>query len=196
MKEDRRNEEGFLTLDGLVGIVLLGLLGILLEQGLHFGVQASGHVSALRFHQGGLETADLTLRRLISSADPARAPAAIAMRGSPLFMAFTTDMPLHGTGELRRADVTIYKQSSDLILRWKPRPHVTPFTPPALPQETILADKVDSVSFDFQTRAGLWTDHWKGEGLPALVRIRLKFEEGSGRLWPPILVVPSREAWR
>jgi len=181
-------------LELLVAMLVLGMVSLLLSQGLQFGLRAQAQQSAMRARTGDVEAVDQALRRLIAAADPGQYPEPATLRGQPQQLSFTTDLPLHGAGQAQRADVALSAEAGRLLLRWQPHRHVARFSPPPPPEQTILLDGVEHVELAYQTATGVWRESWIPGTLPALIRLRLVFTAQSGRTWPPILAAPLREA--
>ena len=66
-----------------------------------------------------------------------------------------------------------------------------PFAPPPGRTEVLLGG-VAGIDLHYW-RGDTWLPSWNSEKLPALVRLRIRFDPGSGRHWPPIVVAPRRE---
>lgn len=188
----RRKEAGFTLLEVLVALSALGMVLILLTQGVQFGVQAIAMQSDTRDRHSDLEAVDRALRRMVALADPGIFPEPPTMRGTARVLAFTTELPLGGAGPRQNADVAISAEAGRLLLRWTPRRHVEPFGAAPVPVETVLLQGVDAVEFAYG-RAGAWSSSWRADRLPALVRVRIIFPAGSPRRWPPIVAAPLRE---
>ena len=188
-------DAGFTLLELLVAIVVLGVIIGTLAQGLQFGLRAQDIQSTARARRGDLEAVDTALRHLVAHADPGRYPEPASLRGTAQTMAFTTTLPLHGPGQAQEADVTLAAEAGQLVLRWRPRRHVTAFAPPPPAETTSLLDGVTRLDLAYQGADGRWAATWSGERLPVLVRLGLVFDPRSQRRWPPILVAPLREAF-
>ncbi len=188
------NDAGFTLLEVLVAIVVMGLVLVLLNQGVAFALRATELQAGIKERKGDLETVDRTLRRLVALADPGFYPEPASLRGTATAMSMTTDLPLHGAGQAQRAEVTLLANRGQVRLRWLPRRHVELFGGPPLAQETVILDGVDRLELAYRSGAGRWSSTWTGDRLPSLVRIRIVFDANSGRQWPMIVAAPVREA--
>ncbi len=187
-------ERGFTLLELLVAMSVLGLVLVLLTQGMQFGTRAQDQQSAIRARKGDLEAVDLALRRMIEAADPGHYPEPATLRGSPQSVSFTTELPLHGATQLQRADVTLSAEAGQLLMRWRPHRHVELFGPAPRAETVVLQDGVERIELGYQVTAGGWVGTWSADRLPALVRLHLVFDPRSGRQWPTLLATPLREA--
>lgn len=187
---------GFTLLETLVALAVLGLLLVLLVNGVHLGLQAwTVQARDLRAH-GDLDAIDRTLRRLVEDMDPGSTTAAPDVLGSESGLRFTATLPQGaGSGPSGPADIVLAVDARHrLLLRWTPHRHEQHFGPPPRPQETALLTDVDRLLLAYWPRAApwRWRDRWKGPALPGLVRIRIVFSQGEGRHWPDIVVAPLR----
>ncbi len=189
-----RAEAGFTLLELLVAVLVLGMVSLLLSQGLDFGLRAQSQQSALRGRTGDVEAVDLALRRLITAADPGQYPEPAKLQGQAHAMALTTELPLHGAGQASRADVSLSAEAGQLVLRWRPHRHVEASTPKPPFESLVLLEGVQQIELGYLAANGVWRDDWAADKLPQLIRLRLVFSAQSGRHWPPILAAPRREA--
>jgi general secretion pathway protein J len=181
---------GFTLLEVLIAIVVLGLVIVLLDQGVAFGVRAAATQQRTEATHGDLEAVDRAIRQLIAQADPGIAPAPPLFRGLSGSLALVTLLP---TGaEPERVDALLFHAGDDLRLRWTRRRHVLPFGPPPAPQERVLLTGVSGLALAYSD-GSTWVSSWTALRLPALIRVTLKFDDPRRR-WPPIEVAPVREA--
>ena len=184
---------GFALLELLVAVVVLGMVVVLLTQGVQFGLRATRLQAEVRDRKGDFEAVDHALRRMIALAEPGTYPEPATLRGTAQTLSFTTELPVFGDGQTQRADVTLAVEAGRLLLRWTPHRHVELFGRAPPPQQTLLFNGVDHVEFAYWA-LGRWSSAWSADKLPSLVRVRIVFPEASGRRWPPLLVAPVREA--
>ncbi len=189
-------EAGFTLLEVLVAVFVLGVVLVLLTQGVRFGLQATQLQAAVRDRHGDLEVIDHALRRMVALADPGFFPEPATLRGTAQIVSFTTELPIHGDGPTQRADVTLSASAGRLLLRWTPHRHVERFGATPAWQETVMLDGVERIELAYRAsdRTGAWSGAWTADKLPALIRIHIVFPDASGRRWPPLLVAPVREA--
>jgi len=192
----RQGDAGFTLLEVLVAVFVMGVLLTLLTQGVQFGLRATQLQAGVRDRKGTIEVVDHALRRMIARADPGFYPEPATLRGTAQAMSFTTELPIFGDGQMQRADVALSAEAGRLLLRWTPHRHVEQLGPKPRWQDVVVLDGVQRVELAYRApgASSAWSSTWRGDRLPALVRIRLIFADGSGRRWPPLLVAPIREA--
>lgn len=175
---------------------VLGVVLVLLTQGVRFGLQAAQLQTAVRDRHGDIEAVDHALRRMVALADPGFFPEPATLRGTAQMVSFTTELPIYGDGPTQRADVTLSANAGRLLLRWTPHRHAELFGARPAWQETVMLDGIQRVELAYRAsdRDSAWTSAWSADKLPALVRISIVFPDASGRRWPPLLVAPVREA--
>lgn len=182
---------GFTLLELLVAVAVLGMLLVLLNQGVAFGLRVTA-MQDRRDWAAELPAADAALRSLIAQADPGIYPEPPAFEGTLTSIALQTELP-GPDGARQPVDAFLYANDGQLRLRWTRHRHVDRFGPPASPQEVTLFDGVGSVHFDYYSKAQRgWQTAWHADTLPALVRVELVFVQPS-RHWPPLIIAPRRE---
>ncbi|GAC1340659.1 MAG: hypothetical protein NVSMB18_11150 [Acetobacteraceae bacterium] len=186
---------GFTLLEILVAVSVLGLMLVLLNQGATFGLRAATTQAAIKDRTGDLEAVDRALRRLVSLADPGIYPEPASLRGTASSLAFTTDLPLPGSGQRQRADVALAVAGGQLRLHWAPHAHVATFAGAPPGDDMVVLDGVERLDLSYSAAGSpsAWASAWNADKLPGLVRIRITFQPGRGRHWPPIVVAPLRE---
>ncbi len=192
----RGPDGGFTLLEVLVAMFVLGLLFVLLSQGMQFGLHTVQLQAATRDREGDIDAVDRVLRRLVGSADPGLYPEPATLQGTATAMSFTTELPLYGAEQVQPVDVVLSAEGGRLLLRWTPHRHVETFGPPLPPHTNVLLGGVDGLELSYwrQGGSGGWISQWeKEEKLPALVRIRLLFGRHGSRHWPPLIIAPLRE---
>ena len=189
-------EAGFTLLEVLVAVGILGLLLTLLVQGVQFGIEATRLHAAAREQNGDFHAVDRALRRLVALADPGIYPEPATLRGSAESVSFLTELPLHGAGQMQRADVVLSAVAGQLVLRWAPHRHADLFGAAPAWRTTVLFDGVERIELAYQSVGGnrRWSAVWTAEKLPSLIRIGVVFRPGSKRRWPLIVAAPMREA--
>lgn len=181
-------QAGFTLLEVLIAVAILGMLLVLLNQGVAFGLKAATLQTMQDTRQGDLVAVDRALRRMLVQAAPAAPNAPANLLGTPTRLELVTDLP--GPDGDRRVDAAIFVQGTQLRLRWKPHRHVTN-PAPVPPQDTILLDGVTGLAADYFGASG-WQGAWTKPTLPALIRLRLVFADPK-RHWPPLIAAPVRE---
>lgn len=195
-RQGQPEDAGFTLLELLVAVFVMGVILILLTQGVQFGLRATQLQAGARDRKGDLEVVDHALRRMIALADPGVYPEPATLRGAAQAMAFTTELPIYGDGQMQRADVALSAEAGRLLLRWTPHRHVEPLGPKSAWQDVAVLDGVQRIELAYRASgaSSAWSRTWSADRLPALVRIQVVFANGSGRRWPPLVVAPVREA--
>jgi general secretion pathway protein J len=188
---------GFTLLEVLVSLVVLALIILGLSQGLRFGVLAFQHQAAIIDRAANLDAVDRTLRGLVEQVDPGNRHDAPELAGTTQSMEFTSELPEGAAAALgsREAEIRILVDPAHrLLLRWVPYRHATPAGPPSQPVDTVLLSQVDHVTISYWARSGppRWLSAWSGPQIPALIRIGLTFQAGTGINWPDIVASPQR----
>jgi general secretion pathway protein J len=188
---------GFTLLEVLVSLVVLALIILGLSQGLRFGVLAFQHQSRIIDSAADMDAVDRTLRGLVAQIDPGNRHAAPEIVGDAQNVEFTSELPEGAAAALgvREAEIRILvDQAHRLILRWVPYRHATEVGPLPPPTDTVLLSRVDHITISYWARSGPphWLRAWTAAEVPALIRISLAFQPGSGMTWPDIVAAPQR----
>jgi general secretion pathway protein J len=196
MRADRR-ATGFTLLEVLVSLVVLALIILGLSQGLRFGILAFQHQAATIDRAANLDAVDRTLRALVEQIDAGNQHDAPEIAGTPRSVEFTSELPEGAAAALgsREAEIRILVDPAHrLLLRWAPYRHAKPAGPPPMPVDTVLLTQVDHVTISYWARSGPphWLATWSGAETPALIRISLVFQPGTGMTWPAIVAAPLR----
>ena len=190
---DPSRDAGFTLLEVLTALVLFGLIGVMLQQGLQFVLRAARLTSEEA--RGDSVAVDRALRLLIERADPGTFPEPATLRGDADILSLTTELPTGEVGQLQRADATLSVMAGRLVLRWRRHLHAEMLGAGPAWTETVVADGVERVAFAYWgNSAGAWASAWAGEKLPRLVRVQVTYLPARGRRWPPLVVAPLREA--
>lgn len=194
-----RREAGLTLVELMVSLALLGLLFALLQDGFTLGqrvweratTRVSARIDAVEATQG-------FLRDRIARANPAYTLAGngqISFEGDARSLAFDAPAPdAMGQGTYLRY-VLALTEAGDLEIAWKPDTDRSPVAPMA---RSVLLSGVAGLDIAyFGTGRGegpappRWRDAWRGQAAPpALVRLRVRFPAGDGRVWPELVVAP------
>ena len=196
MKDGRPRDAGFTLLEVLAALVVLGFLvaglSTCVQLALRTWRQQDREVAA----RGDLDAADRALRRLIAGIEPGTVTRATLVIGGPDRLAITAALPAQAP--TARADIVIGLARRRLVLRWTPQATGISLEPSPPVQEIELLQGVSGVRFAYWPRPGtaglageVWRDSWTEAVPPALIRVRLSFQDG--RHWPDIIAAPMRE---
>jgi general secretion pathway protein J len=195
-------EAGFTLVELLVGIALLSFVSLALFSALRFGITAWTRGNARAEQTEQVATAQNLLRRLITdayplflSADPKRKR--IAFEGAPNSLGLLAPTPIAlASGGQSQFVVSVSRQDRriDLVLDAQAELAVREASPQST-RKALLRD-LHSAEFSYFGRARgdkveQWYTTWANEvGMPALVRLDIRFSEGDTRHWPEFIVAP------
>ncbi len=182
---------GFTLLELLAAVAILGLLLVVLSQGVHFGLLATRSEARIGAENAGLQELDLAVRHLIEATDPrAEDQDRPSLLGSRNTMTLLTELPGDPVAP-RPVEATLYVDSRQrLMLRWRAVPGAVRVERPQPVNETELLCCVARLELSFWQQTGGWVGGWQSSELPAMVRIHLVFADPRLRRWPDIIVAP------
>jgi len=191
------SDAGFTLLEVLVAVLVVGVVFVLLTQGMQFGLRATRLQAEFKDRNGDLVVVDHALRRMVALADPGTYPEPATLHGSAQRVSFITELPIYGDGQMQRADVSLSAEAGRLVLRWTPHRHAELYGGEPDMQETVMLDGVERLDLAYWA-SGAWSGAWSADKLPVLVRIRIVFPGGSGRRCRvgPGSLTPSRSQIR
>jgi general secretion pathway protein J len=202
-----RRQRGFTLLELLISIALLGLILVLLFGGLRLGVRSWDAVQRQVDNLNSVRAAEGFLRREIEQAYPYRwkpPPAQrLAFLGQRNKLQFVAPLPSRiGSGGLFLVSLELEQAGSDRRLIWKYLPvhsQMQDFSELENAQGMVLArhelSAIDDIWLSYFGResdgaAPRWLDRWDSKAsIPALVRIQVRFADGSE--WPEFIVAPA-----
>jgi general secretion pathway protein J len=189
------SEDGFTLLEIMIALVVFAALMAGLAQGVQFGVRAWNNQIGNVARNADLDTADRTLRVLLTRMQPPAAPDRPSMEGGAAAMQFVSELPAGAPVTWTRlASITLLLKDHRLLLRWAEQPHAKLLGPPPQAHDEVLLDGVGKLALSYRARSGSWSTTWTAATLPQLIRIHLEFGAGSVRRWPDILVAPMRDS--
>ena len=187
----RRTDTGFTLIEVLVALVVLGFVVVGLGQGIRFGLMAWNKATSTADARENFDAVDRTLRHLIEHTDPGNEIDPPQFAGSVDRLAFISRLPDMSGMATNRVEAALgVDRDHRLVLRWRPYLHARRLRPPEF-TETELLGGVASMELSFWAPGDGWTTTWKGNELPAMVRIRLAFLEPRQRRWPDIVAAPD-----
>jgi general secretion pathway protein J len=186
-----RRPNGFTLIEVLVALVVLSFVLVGLGQGIRFGLVAWNKATSAAGTREEFDAVDRTLRHLIEHTDPGNETDPPQFTGSSDKLAFISRLPDMSGMSTNRVEAGLGVDSHHrLVLRWRPYLHAKRARPPQF-TETELLDGVASMQLSFWSADGGWSPSWKGNELPAMVRIRLEFIQPRQRRWPDIVAAPD-----
>ncbi len=189
-----RHQAGFTLIELLVTVTLLSLLLLLLFGGLRFGTRAWDGAQAHGVRTDELRLVQDLLRREIEQAYPAYDTTdpvhpVVDFRGDEDALTFLAPAP-QAVGQGGRSRLTILGETSGGVRQLAI--HAVPEL--AASQDGAwsapLLRNVAAVRFSY-FGDGRWVPNWTDRtAMPELVRVRLTFAPGDGRVWPDLVVAP------
>ena len=199
----KRRAGGFTLVELLVALIVLGFISVLMLGGLRFGARAWEAGGARIERVADVQVAQRFLRRQIAAARPLASrqdghATAIGFEGDGEEMRLIAPLPAYlALGGLYRISLFVDEHDGRdrLMLTWQlHQSEKDDDIRPAEGQESVLIDDVLDVEFEYfalgpEDGDGEWLDQWVAEdGLPALVRVRVKFDEDDARRWPELVI--------
>ena len=187
--------------NGRTNSLLFGIVILALAQGMRFGVGAWEVRGRRADTAAELDAADRLIRTLIERASPGSEQNPARFRGTAHAMALRSELPLSAGSQAERRIEAVLELDGEnrLVLRWVPYLHAQRLAAPPPAQTAILAHEAARIEFQYwgspaEGKPAAWFREWRGPGPPALVRVRLVFRPGSGRIWPAIVAAPRDRA--
>ncbi|HTU67086.1 MAG TPA: prepilin-type N-terminal cleavage/methylation domain-containing protein [Steroidobacteraceae bacterium] len=194
--------QGFTLVEMLVALTLVALMSVAMLQAYRFSQRALAQTTRVDAGARDVASAQRLLRRLIEEAYPFEVAqpttsAVSPLQGAPAQMSLSAPAParMGGVGLLR---YTVQRTPArDLSVTWRLDRNGSAGGERA--RDETLLDGVQALTIDYLelversdgTREPAWRDTWtQRAGLPALVRIRVRFADGDARRWPELIVAP------
>jgi general secretion pathway protein J len=186
-----RAASGFTLLEILVALAVFGFLLVGLSQTVRFGLTAWRQGARISVGKTDLEAVDRALRLVVENLAPGEETTRAPIDGTANALTGVTQLRVPGSG-LRpvRVEAGLAVSGRRLVLRWRPKPHGTPFAVAPPPQETTLVNGVSRLAIEYWRPPGSWVSGWHEPDLPLLIRIRLIFGGPDAPRWPDIVVAP------
>ena len=199
-----KHHAGFTLLEILVAVSVVGLLTVLLSQGVQFALMSWGQQLRDDDRTSELEAVDHVLRELIGRMDPGGLPGdQVQIAGNVNSLRFTAKLPegAQWRTPLRRAHILIaVDDSMRLTLSYQPY-FPSPIGPAVPARQEILLDGVEGLSIAYwqppdANQPGAWRTTWNARDPPGLIRFRLTLARTPGMPrptpWPDIVVAPMQ----
>lgn len=189
-----RRSAGFTLVEVLIVLASVGLVLVMLGQGLRIGLRGTTTFQHAVRTQTDMEPVERALRHMVEHMDPGTWPRPPMVLGTSSSIAFTTELPDPDTGGTLIADVRLEAIDGSLILWWTRHTHGVPFGAPPPPERKVLLGGVARLEISYAAKGAgrAWVSGWSQPALPGLVRLRVVPSAGQ-RDWPPIIVRPPRE---
>jgi prepilin-type N-terminal cleavage/methylation domain-containing protein len=189
-----RRSSGFTLIEILVVVAIMGLILVMITQGVHVGLRGADSFYRAVQMQSDMEPVERALRQMIERMDPGMYPDPPQVRGSASAIVFTTELPDPTTGGTLTADVRLQADDGRMVLWWTPHTGGIPFNAPPPPRREILLDGVARLDISYAAKGAgaIWLSSWSRPAVPGLVRLRVIPQAGA-RAWPPIIVDTQRE---
>ncbi len=187
-------EAGVGLLEMLVALTLMGMLFVLLHEGMTLGRRVWERVP----QRGGerlelVEGTQALLRQLLQRAYPTYRNGVVPFQGGPAGLEVVTAAPplLGGAGR-----ITVWltlSRNGQLEIAWLPD---TERRLTAVPRRSILLSDIAAMEMTYfgihaEDMTPRWHPVWRNQPRqPLLVRIRLRFPAGDSRVWPDLMVAP------
>jgi general secretion pathway protein J len=193
----RRRDDGFALVESLASLVVVGMISLLIIDGLGAGRRAWERVDAREATIEVIEGAQQTLRDRLEQTFPTTLydtnPPSIDFLGGRDTLTFIANPPESARpSALRRYSLGL-DTAGELVLASVSDvdPMVT-----SLARRQVLIRGVRALDIAYfgpapPDNAPAWREAWTGQPLPPqLIRIRLVFEPGDPRPWPDLMIRP------
>jgi len=194
---------GFTLAEVLVSLAILGLMLVLLFSNVRFEARAWQAATLRSDRASELDTVTHFMRRQLGEAYPRydEERKRIEFDGRPNALRFLAPIPAYlANGGIHEVAYFVAADTEGRRLVMSRAPN-RPLTPAAdrsrLAAQTTLVEGVDTVEFAYfgklaEGRESQWFAQWReASALPALIRVRVRFPDGDGRIWPDLYVKPA-----
>jgi general secretion pathway protein J len=192
-----RPDAGFSLIEALASLVVVGMIGLMLVEGVSTGHRVWERMDWREAHGEALEAAQTILRDRIEQTFPStrydKAPPYIDFKGKAEQMAFLANPPVSERPAAIRRYTLALDAGANMVLSSisdVPPPDQAPVTRQILLSGVRELDLAyfGANQFDPIRR---WRPIWDDEpSLPEAVRVRLTFEPGDERRWPDLIIRP------
>ena len=199
-------QAGFTLLELLISITLLGMLLVLLFGGLRLGIRSWDAVQRQVDNLNSVRSLENFLRREMEQIHPYRWKSTpnpvLAFVGAPDRVQFVAPLAARiGGGGLHAISLELEQTSDTRRIVWRSQPigsETRDFS--SLSQVTGMVfasselDVVENIGLSYfgpekEGQSPQWWDRWEGRpSLPLLIRVRVRFRDGSE--WPEFVVAP------
>ena len=189
--------DGFALVEALASLVIVGLIGLMLFEGIGTGARVWERMDARQSGRENVDSAQSTLRDRLEEIYPAtlydKTPPYADFAGQASHIEFISSPPQSARpAPLRRYGVLL-NTAGQLILTSVS--DVAPRTDTVVNQVMLRGVRAIDIAYfgsaqpDFTRQ---WRPSWDDESLlPDAIRIRLAFEPGDRRVWPDLIIHPQ-----
>jgi general secretion pathway protein J len=194
---------GFTLAEVLVSLAILGLMLVLLFSNVRFEARAWQAATLRSDRASELDTVTHFMRRQLGEVYPRydEERKRLEFDGRPAAMRFLAPVPAFlASGGIQEIAyfVAADREQRRLVMSRAPlRPLIPIAELSRLASETTLIEGVEAVEFAYfgklaEGREPQWFNQWTdATALPALIRVRVRFPGGDGRVWPDLYVKPT-----
>jgi general secretion pathway protein J len=206
---DRGGEAGFTLLELLVSMTVLGLLGVMMVGGLHFGARVWERSESAAQDQNRVAAVQALLRRQVAQMQPQEVRGAdrrprVAFDGMSERLVFVAPLPQflgQGGYHLIAVEAETEGGSRNLVMRWQAFDRERPgLTLDSGARKEVLASGLRSLAFKYfgRDRRGTpsgWLAAWNDANqLPQLVDVAVTFEDSVEESWPTFVAAVMTES--
>jgi Tfp pilus assembly protein PilX len=188
---------GFALAEALASLVIVGLIGLMLFEGIGTGARVWERMDARQSGRESVDSAQSTLRDRLEEIYAAtlydKTPPYIDFSGTDSHIEFISNPPQSARpAPLRRYGVLL-NTAGQLILTSVS--DVAPQTDTVVNQVVLRGVRAVDIAYFGSTQPDYtrrWRPTWDDEAnLPDAIRIRLAFEPGDRRAWPDLIIHPQ-----
>jgi general secretion pathway protein J len=205
----RKREAGFTLLELLVSMTVLGLLGVMMVGGLHFGARVWERTESAAQDQNRVAAVQALVRRQVAQMQPQQVRGAdrrprVAFEGTAERLVFVAPLPQflgQGGYHLIAVEAETEGSSRNLVMRWQPFDRERPgLTLDGGARKEVLATGLRSLAFKYfgHDRRGTpsgWLATWNDVNqLPQLVDVAVTFEDSVEESWPTFVAAVMTES--
>lgn len=207
-KQHMRPATGFTLVEMTVALAIMALVAITLLESFAFGQRTYRQVRQADTSAWDVFVTQRLIRNLIESAYPRELVRNVAgsygLEGDSGRVSILAPAPLAAKqGGFYRFELGLIEATGnrkDLVVRWWPElaAHTTSGRQDGIQQEVLITG-VKALTLSFRPAAATtsdalntaWQSRWEGQqALPALIRLKIEFDESDSRYWPELIVAP------
>jgi prepilin-type N-terminal cleavage/methylation domain-containing protein len=186
MPARRTSSPGYTLVELVIVMLLLGMIAIACESGLHFGTQVWAHTEAATHPEARLISAQSVLQTLLAHVLPRAKSDAITFDGEAMAMSFDLVPPQAFESGTAHASLRIVQGRNDTRLELE----LQSIMAPSIKKRAVLLDDAGQMRFAYLDTSGqshTWLGYWRDRNrLPAAIRIT----GNDPTRWPTLIVRP------